>query len=85
MKPFNHVESTAILACKQINSNSFKNEISYKIFTRKLYVHIHLNVCKKIIVNGIITHVGCKYLKPFNCVKKKLDQVHLETLTTKCV
>ena len=29
MKPFNSVETIAIQVCKQISSNSFKNEITY--------------------------------------------------------
>ena len=35
------------LVCKQISSNSFKNEITYKLFTYKSYMYIHSNVCKK--------------------------------------
>ena len=35
----------AILVCKQINSNSFKNEITYKLLIYKAYMYIHLNVC----------------------------------------
>ena len=34
--------------CKQINSNSFKNVITCKLFTYKSYMYIHLNVCKQI-------------------------------------
>ena len=40
------VETIAILVCKQIRSNSFKNEITYKLFTYKSYMYMHLNVCK---------------------------------------
>ena len=32
--------------CKQISSKSFKNEITYKLFTYK-YMYILLNVCKQ--------------------------------------
>ena len=35
MKPFNCVETIAILMCKQMSSNSFENEITYKVFTYK--------------------------------------------------
>ena len=40
------IETIAILVCKQICSYSFKNEITYKLFTYKSYMHIHLNMCK---------------------------------------
>ena len=33
--------------CKQISSNLFKNEITYKLFTSKSYMYIHLSVCKE--------------------------------------
>ena len=33
--------------CKQISSNSSKNEITYKLFTYKSYMCNHLNVCKQ--------------------------------------
>ena len=33
--------------CKQLNSNSFKNEIPNKLFTYKSYMYIHLNMCKQ--------------------------------------
>ena len=32
---------------KEISSNSFKNEITNKLFTYKSYMYIHLNVCKQ--------------------------------------
>ena len=35
-----------ILVYKQINSDSFKNEITNKLFTHKWYMYIHLNVGK---------------------------------------
>ena len=31
---------------KQIISNSFQNEITYKQLTYKSYMYIHLNVCQ---------------------------------------
>ena len=40
-------ETIAVLVCKQISSNSFKNEINYKLFSYKSYMHIHLNMCKQ--------------------------------------
>ena len=45
LKPFNYVETIAILVCKQISFNSFKNEITDK--TNLL--HIYLNVYKQMI------------------------------------
>ena len=32
---------------KQISCNSFRNEITNKLFTYKSYVYTHLNVCKQ--------------------------------------
>ena len=37
----------AVIVCKVICSNSFKNEITYKLFTYKSYMYIYLNVCKQ--------------------------------------
>ena len=34
--------------CQQINSNSFKNEITYKLFIYKSYKYIRLSVRKQI-------------------------------------
>ena len=36
-----------ILVSKQICSNSFKNEITYKLFTYKSYMYIHLDEWKQ--------------------------------------
>ena len=47
MKSFNYVETMTILVYKQINSDSFKNEITNKLFTYKWYMYIHLNVCQQ--------------------------------------
>ena len=33
--------------CKQISSNSFNNEITYKFFSDKSYMYIYWNVCKQ--------------------------------------
>ena len=33
--------------CKQNSSDSFKNEINYKLFPYKLYMYIRLNVYKQ--------------------------------------
>ena len=49
MKPFNCVETIVILVCKQICSNTFKNEITDKIFFYKSCMYINLNVCKRIV------------------------------------
>ena len=32
---------------QKIGSTSFNNEITNKIFTKKSYTYIHLNVCKR--------------------------------------
>ena len=47
MKSFNSVEAIAILECKQMNSNSFYNEITNKLLTHKSGMYIHLNECKQ--------------------------------------
>ena len=49
MKEFKYVEIIAIHAWKQNSSNSFKNKITFNLFTYKSYMFIHLNVCKQII------------------------------------
>ena len=41
-KPFNCVETIAILVRIQISSNSFKNEITDKLFTYKWYTCISI-------------------------------------------
>ena len=46
MKPFNCAKTIAILVCKQISCNSFKNQISDKLISYISY--IYLNVCKEI-------------------------------------
>ena len=38
LEPFNYVQTIVILVCKQISSDSFKNKITYKLFTYKSYV-----------------------------------------------
>ena len=48
MKRFNSVETIVKLVCKQISSNSFKNESTKKLFTYKSFMNIDLNVCKQI-------------------------------------
>ena len=40
------MQKIRIIVCKQINSNSCKNKISYKLFTYKSYMYNHLTVCK---------------------------------------
>ena len=47
MKPFHYVEKLAMLEWKQVCSQPFKNEITYKLFTLKSYMYIHLNMCKQ--------------------------------------
>ena len=44
----NNLETVAILVCKQDSSNSFKNEITNKLFPYESYMYIHLNVGKEI-------------------------------------
>ena len=41
------METKAIVVSWQISSNSFKNEITHKLFTYKSYKYIHLNVRKQ--------------------------------------
>ena len=45
MKPFNCVETIAMLVYKQISPIPFKNYITYRLFTYKSYMNIYLNVC----------------------------------------
>ena len=47
LKPFNCMETIATVQYKQISSNSFKNEITDKLFTYKSYMYIYLNVRKQ--------------------------------------
>ena len=52
MKPFNCVETRAILVCKLLTSDSFKNEITYKLCMQKdcdFYIAIleHIQLCAK--------------------------------------
>ena len=42
--------------CKQISSNSFENEITYKLFDYKSYMCIHLNVYKMTNVKLLLLH-----------------------------
>ena len=37
----------AVIVCKEIISNLFRNEITYKLFTNKLYMYIYLNLYKQ--------------------------------------
>ena len=46
MKASNCVESIAILVCKQISSNSFKNKITDEVFIYNSCMYICLNVSK---------------------------------------
>ena len=47
MRPFKCVETIAIIVSKQITSNTFKNEITHKLYTYKSLMYIHLNRCKQ--------------------------------------
>ena len=57
-KTWNHltVETIAILVCQKFSPNSFKNGITYKLFTYKSYMYIQLNVCKQMIVTLLLLH-----------------------------
>ena len=45
--------------CKQISSNSFKNEITRKLLTYKSYMYMYLNVCKQMIdVRLLLSHIN---------------------------
>ena len=52
MRPFNCLETIAILACKQINSNSFKDKILTN-YSLTNHMYIHLNVCKQMFDNNV--------------------------------
>ena len=49
LKPLNCVRIIVILVCKQINSDSFENKITYKVLTYKWYMYNHLTVWKLVI------------------------------------
>ena len=38
LEPFKWVQTIVILVCKQTNSDTFKNKITYKLLTYKPYV-----------------------------------------------
>ena len=58
------------------SSNSFKEKrIAYKLFTNKSYVQTN-DWC-------LIDTVTQQYLKPVNCVQKKIIQACLKMLSTK--
>ena len=59
MEQFNCVETTAILVCKQISSNSFKNEITNNL----LYImYISLNICKQMTnVKSLLLHLAVQH------------------------
>ena len=40
--------------CKQVSSNSFKNEMTNKLFPYKSFMYIHLNVCKQMSVKLLL-------------------------------
>ena len=44
LEPFNCAQTIAILVCKQICSDSFKNKITYKLTN---HTYNHLTVCKQ--------------------------------------
>ena len=45
--PENQTKPIEISVCKQMSSNSFTNEISYKVLTCKSCINIHLNMSKQ--------------------------------------
>ena len=59
MESLNFVEIIAILVCKQISFNSFKNEITYNLFIYKSYMYIILNVCKQMTdIKFLLLHIN---------------------------
>ena len=53
---WNHstVLKLAIIVRKKISFNSFKNEITNKLFTYKSYMYIHLNACKQMFEGSLL-------------------------------
>ena len=49
MEPVNCEQTTVIVVCKQINSESFKNKITNKLLIKN-HIYNHLTVCKQISV-----------------------------------
>ena len=80
MKPFNCVETIAMLECKQISSNSFKNEITFKLFN---YTYIDINVCKEITdISLLLLHRNAwnhltEYKEMINSKKKYSNKIEM--------
>ena len=53
-KPFNCIQTVAIIMCKQISSNSFKNKMTNKLFNYKSYIYIYIYIYITIIIIIII-------------------------------
>ena len=71
----------AILVCKQINSNSIKNEITYELILHILY--IYLNVCKE--MTSVKLSLLHRIISNHFTMWKKKTQARLKMLSTKCV
>ena len=83
MKPINRVETIAIPMCKPFGLNSFKKEITYKIFTYKLCMHIFFDVYKQMTYVKLLLLHGNTW--NHLTVPKKWAQARLKVLSTKCV
>ena len=71
MVSFDSEEIMAILVYTQISSNSYKNEVTNNLFTYKLYMYIHLNVCKVMAdVKLLLLHSSFKNVINKLCVYK---------------
>ena len=62
MKPSTYVKTTVIQVYKQINSSSFENGITYKLFTYKSYIYIYICVCVYIYIYIYIHLTVCKQM-----------------------
>ena len=80
MKPFNCIESIGLLVCKQISSNSFKNEIIDKLIRHIMY--IDLNECKQMTdVKLLLSHI--KTVTIWLCAKKELNTALFKNVINK--
>ena len=51
------LETIAIVKCKLMSCDSFKKKITYKVFTYKSYMYIHLNVSKQMTDVKLLKHL----------------------------
>ena len=80
--------TTAILACKEISSNSFKNEIN-NLFTKKLYIYIYIYIysltsttlSRRLIMHLSNTSSIAQHLKKHSCPTTELRKILTENAT----